>query len=234
MRSGPSSTGDHMPPGAVEELWDIPGLEHALESNFQLRLPLQKWMDEDDKFGVEKLRERVVEQVQKDYNEKVEQIGVQTMRQFEKLVMLKQLDMHWREHIGALDYLRQGIHLRGYAQKNPEQEYKREAFDMFGAMLDEVKHDAISILSRIQVRSEDDVEAYERRRRAATKMKFEHAAPGQQVAGQAGQAGHTGSGAQASEEHQQPFVRQDRKVGRNEACPCGSGKKFKHCHGQLK
>jgi preprotein translocase subunit SecA len=152
------------------------------------------------------------------------------MRHVEKEVMLMQLDHHWKEHLGGMDYLRQGIHLRGYAQKNPKQEYKREAFEMFGAMLDLIKHDTISILSRVRIQSQEDVEKMEAQRRAAQAMEFRHAeasALGQQK-GPAGQGGGAAPAAAAT-----PFVRSAKKVGRNEPCPCGSGKKYKQCHGKL-
>jgi len=163
--------------------------------------------------------------------------------------MLQELDRHWREHLAAMDYLRQGIHLRAYAQKNPKQEYKREAFELFGALLDRIKHDTISLLSRLQVRSEAEIEEQERERERllARKLELQHAAaqsvlssdagpaaaaaPGGGFAPQAGFAG--GPGPLASGPPEQPIVREGRKVGRNEPCPCGSGKKYKHCHGQL-
>ena len=160
------------------------------------------------------------------------------MRQFEKVVMLGQLDTHWKEHLAAMDYLRQGIHLRGYAQKNPKQEYKREAFEMFSEMLDQVKHSVISILSRAQLRSEEDVEAVEEQRSSAARMQFRHAEAqsaisnplaNQSAAAQLGQP----QARQQAAEPVTPFVRTDRKVGRNEPCPCGSGKKYKRCHGRI-
>jgi preprotein translocase subunit SecA len=164
------------------------------------------------------------------------------MRHFEKAVMLQQLDIAWKEHLAAMDYLRQGIHLRGYAQKNPEQKYKREAFDMFGQMLDRVKHDVISIVSRVKIRTEEEVEALERQRReaAAAKMQLQHAAAQSAMAGGEAPAGPVadplaagGGSGRPSGPAPEPFVRDEKKVGRNEPCPCGSGKKYKHCHGRL-
>jgi preprotein translocase subunit SecA len=166
------------------------------------------------------------------------------MRMIEKEYMLKFLDMHWREHLAALDYLRQGIGLRSYAQKNPKQEYKREAFEMFGAMLDRVKHELISFLSRVKVRGEDDIKAAQQRPPTA-KMQFQHAeasalaaAPPQPAA--AAMAGMGTVGRQvppppppAPADSATPFVRDTPKIGRNDPCHCGSGKKFKHCHGKL-
>jgi preprotein translocase subunit SecA len=163
--------------------------------------------------------------------------------------MLQELDRHWRDHLAAMDYLRQGIHLRAYAQKNPKQEYKREAFELFGALLDRIKHDTISLLSRLQVRSEAEIEEQERERerQLARKLELQHAAAQSVLSSDAGPAAAAGQGAGfapqagfgggpgplASGPPEQPIVREGRKVGRNEPCPCGSGKKYKHCHGQL-
>ena len=154
-------------------------------------------------------------------------IGAELMRGVEKQVMLRQLDHHWKEHLAAMDHLRQGIGLRSYAQKNPKQEYKREAFEMFGVMLEQVKHDTISILSRIRIQGEDDLNEMAERKQAADAMKFQHAEAS--ALGQAATRGQHGSAAAS----RGPFVRDGRKVGRNEPCPCGSGKKFKQCHGNL-
>ncbi|MCZ6826109.1 MAG: preprotein translocase subunit SecA [Gammaproteobacteria bacterium] len=214
-----------VPPGSVEEQWDITGLTQLLENDFVTRVDIQGWLDADDDLDEIDIREKICDAVEESYEEKVISIGEPVMRHFEKAVMLQQLDSQWREHLAALDYLRQGIHLRGYAQKNPEQEYKREAFDMFSGMLDSIKHDSISILSRVQVRSEEDVAAVENQRRNTGGMKFEHA--------QASSASASDSTAQESEPAV-PYVRVQPKVGRNEPCPCGSGKKYKQCHGRLK
>ena len=147
------------------------------------------------------------------------------MRSVEKQIMLQQLDHHWKEHLAAMDHLRQGIGLRSYAQKNPKQEYKREAFEMFGTLIEQVKHDSISILSRIRIQGEEDLSELEARRKKEQAMKFQHA--------EASALGSSpGGGEQAAEAHT-PFIRDGRKVGRNEPCPCGSGKKFKQCHGKL-
>ena len=178
----------------------------------------------------EQIRERCIKTMQDNYEEKVNAIGAPLMRHVEKEVMLKQLDFHWKEHLGAMDYLRQGIGLRGYAQKNPKQEYKREAFEMFGEMLEQVKHDTISIISRVRIQSEQDVQRMEAERRATQAMEFQHAeAP---ALGQPQQQGPQGAPPPAAPAVEQ-FVRGERKVGRNEPCPCGSGKKFKQCHGKL-
>jgi len=203
-------------------------------------------MDADETMDNEALEEHLIREIEASYETKTEQVTPEIMRQFEKVVMLGQLDTQWKEHLAAMDYLRQGIHLRGYAQKNPKQEYKREAFEMFGTMLDQIKHSVISIVSRAQLRSEQDVEAVEEQRSSAGRMQFRHAeaqsaianpqahpaakAPGN-LAGAAG-PGQSGGQPQAQEPIT-PFVRTERKVGRNEPCPCGSGKKYKRCHGQL-
>jgi preprotein translocase subunit SecA len=229
---------EHIPPESVEEQWDVPGLAKTLESDFAAPLDIEKWLEEDDSLDSEGIKQRVIEEVSKRYEDKVESIGAPVMRHFEKAVMLQQLDSQWKEHLAAMDYLRQGIHLRGYAQKNPKQEYKREAFQMFSEMLDRVKRDTISILSRVQIRTEEEVEAMERQRRASTRMKFQHAEAASVAAGGAG--GAPAAAAQATggqtgpvTDPQTPFVRDERKVGRNEPCPCGSGKKYKRCHGRL-
>ena len=237
---------EYIPPKSVEDMWDIPGLTHALEGDFGARFALQNWLDNDDSLAEEGLRTRIVEEIEKQYAGKVEGIGEPIMRQFEKVVMLRELDSHWKEHLAAMDYLRQGIHLRGYAQKNPKQEYKREAFEMFSEMLEQMKHTLISILTKVQLSSERDVEAVEEQRRSNRRMNFQHAdAPALAAAGAAGAAGGgrnvvqsgvraaVGAGAGQAAAPVQPFVRDERKVGRNEPCPCGSGKKYKHCHGRL-
>ena len=223
-----------VPANSVEEQWDLEGLEKALETDFGFTMDIAAWVKSDEHADPERIAARVLEEADRHYEDKVEKIGAPIMRHFEKAVMLQQLDLQWKEHLAAMDYLRQGIHLRGYAQKNPEQEYKREAFAMFGEMLDRVKHDVISIVSRVQIRSEEEVEAIERRRReaAAAKLHLQHAEAESATGGGAGPgplARPQAAGAEAPE----PFVRQERKVGRNEPCPCGSGKKYKHCHGQL-
>ncbi|HEX5765259.1 MAG TPA: SEC-C metal-binding domain-containing protein, partial [Woeseiaceae bacterium] len=240
----------YIPPGSIEDQWDPEGLAHALERDFGVHLDIPGWLKADTKLNDEGIRQRCIEELQKNYEEKEQAIGSRLLRQVEKEVMLKQLDHHWKEHLAAMDYLRQGIHLRGYAQKNPKQEYKREAFEMFGMLLDQVKHDTISILSRIRIQSEQDLLRMEAQRRAVQEMQFKHAeaaALAQQSAAQPSAlrqqpvtevAPFPGQplpeGAQRAEpETHTPFVRGERKVGRNEPCPCGSGKKFKQCHGRL-
>ncbi len=228
----------YIPRGSLEDQWDAEGLSHALEADFGLRLDVAGWLKDDKSLNDEGIRERCTAAPQKNYEEKEEAIGPKLMRHVEKEVMLKQLDHHWKEHLAAMDYLRQGIHLRGYAQKNPKQEYKREAFEMFGTMLDQVKHDAISILSRVRIQSEQDVQRMEAQRRAAQAMEFRHAeaaalAQLAQARPQPGPASLAAAEEAAAPAPHAPFVRGERKVGRNEPCPCGSGKKFKQCHGRL-
>ena len=190
------------------------------------RADVARWVREDSTLTAEGITERCIDEVTKAYEKKAGEIGPELMRGVEKQVMLRQLDFHWKEHLAAMDHLRQGIGLRSYAQKNPKQEYKREAFDMFGEMIEQVKHDTISILCRIRVQSEEDLAALEARRKREEQMKFQHA--------QASALGSPSGDSQAAPEPQQtPFVRGKRKVGRNEPCPCGSGRKFKQCHGSL-
>jgi preprotein translocase subunit SecA len=233
---------DHIPPGSLEEQWDVEGLAQALEADFGLQLEIPQWVRDDSTLNDDAILERCVEASDAAYKSREEQIGAELMRTVEKQVMLRQLDLHWKEHLAAMDHLRQGIGLRSYAQKNPKQEYKREAFEMFGAMLERVKHDTISILSRIRIQGEQDLDDEEERKRAAAALRFQHAqasalsnqAPqGQQPA--QGQPVRTMSGAPAPAAAPRPetFKRDGRKVGRNEPCPCGSGKKYKQCHGKL-
>ncbi len=207
----------YIPPQSLEEMWDIPGLQERLKADFLLDLPLQQWLDDDDKLYEERLRERITENVNQAYEAKENAVGSEVLRHFEKAIMLQNLDSHWKEHLAAMDHLRQGIHLRGYAQKNPKQEYKRESFELFSDMLEALKVDVITILSKVQVRAESDVEAVEEKRRQAeaAPKNFEHSSPNEPE----GQAG--------------TMTRAQPKVGRNEPCPCGSGKKYKQCCGKL-
>jgi preprotein translocase subunit SecA len=220
----------YIPPGSMEEQWDADGLGQAIEHDFAVHLPVSQWLKDETTLNEEGIRERCISELQENYDAKVKEIGEERMHQVEKEVMLMQLDHHWKEHLAGMDYLRQGIHLRGYAQKNPKQEYKREAFEMFGTMLDQIKHDTISILSRVRIQSQEDVERMEAQRRAAQAMEFRHAEASALKQQQA--AGGSGGGAAAAAAPA-PFVRSERKVGRNEPCPCGSGKKYKQCHGKL-
>jgi preprotein translocase subunit SecA len=221
----------YIPPQSLEEQWDVPGLTDALEREFGLKLELQGWLDSDDNLHEESLRQRILDEMVRIAKEKEDMAGSEVMRHFEKAVMLQVLDALWKEHLAAMDYLRQGIHLRGYAQKNPKQEYKREAFALFQQLLERIKHDVIAIVSRVQVRAPEDVDAVEEQRRASAAMQYTHA-PAASFAAPAGEEPADERAAAMAEPHQ-PFVRDTRKVGRNEPCPCGSGKKYKQCHGRL-
>lgn len=218
-----------IPPHSLEEQWDIPGLESQLEKDFNLRLPIKAWLEQDGSLHEENLRERIHQTFKEIYAQKEAQVGASVIRQFEKAVMLQTVDTFWREHLAAMDYLRQGIHLRGFAQKNPKQEYKREAFELFVDMLDRINYEVISTLSKFEVKAEEDVEKLEAQRRQSLKMKmeFEHAEV-DTLQGEGDEVPVTATSATVI-----PFVREDPKVGRNESCPCGSGKKFKHCHGNF-
>ena len=219
-----ASVHQFVPPMSLAEQWDIPGLTQSLSTDFGLDLPLQAWLDDDELLEENGLIERVLDAAKTAYETKAEAVGPEIKR-FEKRVMLDILDNLWKEHLASMDYLRQGIHLRAYAQKQPKQEYKREAFELFEGLLDNVKFEVIRFLSRVQFQTEADVDAMEARRRQEadrTRMKFEKSnAIGEPKSAESAKVG------------QSPFVRQDRKVGRNEPCPCGSGKKYKACHGKL-
>lgn len=214
----------HIPPQSIEEQWDISGLEKVLASDYHLHLPIQDWLDKEPDLHAENLRERVIEAAHAHYRGKSELVGSQIMHQYERAIMLHSLDTHWREHLASLDHLRQGIHLRGYAAKNPKQEYKREAFELFAGMLEEIKIDVTKILMTVQIRSEQQVETVAEAVPSPLNMQYHHAAYEEVI----------DKSQPAEQEKQQPFVRKSDKVGRNDPCPCGSGKKYKHCHGKLK
>ncbi|MDZ7842962.1 MAG: preprotein translocase subunit SecA [Gammaproteobacteria bacterium] len=230
-----------IPPQSLEEQWDIDNLEKDLEGEFGIRMPVKDWLEKEPELHEEVLRDRILEMVSDAYEKKVEDTGEQVMRHLEKWVTLQVLDSMWKEHLAAMDYLRQGIGLRGYAQKNPKQEYKREAFEMFQNLLEQVKHEVVTTLSKIHVRTEREIEEAETRKRAPAQQSMQFIrpemgdAPEEEAQLRAAAAGHPGAGAEARPEggDKQPFVREGRKVGRNEPCPCGSGKKYKHCHGRL-
>ncbi len=216
----------HITPGSMEEQWDVEGAEKALEAEFGVQAPLQQWLKEDEKLDEQGLREKAVAAANEAYAAKEAIVGAEVLRHFERAVMLQSLDSHWREHLGALDHLRQGIHLRGYAQKNPKQEYKREAFQLFSNMLDAIKLEVTRITSTVQIRTEQDVEAVEQQHEEVSNVQFHHADFDEALAGKD----------QPLEEETplaQPVTRDLPKVGRNDPCPCGSGKKYKHCHGKL-
>ena len=218
----------YIPPESVEEQWDVPGLEKVLANDHQLHFPLQKWLEQDSELHEENLLQRVLDLAEEQYQAKVQQVGAEIMHHYERAVMLQSLDSHWREHLAALDHLRQGIHLRGYAQKNPKQEYKREAFELFTNMLDEVKAEVTKILLTVQIRSEQQVEAVTETLHTPENIQLRHDAYSQAMVDET--AGEEGG----RDEKSQPFVRRNEKVGRNQPCPCGSGKKYKQCHGKIK
>jgi preprotein translocase subunit SecA len=224
---------EHVPPNSVDEQWDLAALERVLEADYGLQLDLQGQLDENEDLNAAQVERQVQESADRMFREKEALTGSEMMRALEKHVMLSVVDSGWKEHLARMDYLRQGIHLRGYAQKQPKQEYKREAFELFTEMLDKVKRDMITLLARVRIRTEEEVaqmEAAERQRQQAMaqRMQFQHADSGglgaDDEAAEATGAAHAGS---------QPVVNSSPKVGRNDPCPCGSGKKFKHCHGQL-
>ncbi|MGH8753131.1 MAG: preprotein translocase subunit SecA [Burkholderiales bacterium] len=210
----------HIVPESVEEQWDVAGLEKTLAAELQLQLPLRQWLEQEPELHEETLRSRIIEAAHAQYQGKHELVGAEVMHQYESAVMLQSLDTHWREHLAALDHLRQGIHLRGYAAKNPKQEYKREAFELFADMLELIKAEVTKIVMTVQIRSQQDVEAVETPS-TPENVQYHHADYDEALAQADG------------ETKTQPFVRGSQKIGRNDPCPCGSGKKYKHCHGKL-
>jgi len=247
----------YIPPQSLEEQWEVEGLEQALAHEFDIELPIARWLKDDDALHEEPLRAKILDEVVARYREQEALVGADVIRHFEKAVMLQVLDQAWKEHLAAMDYLRQGIHLRGYAQKNPKQEYKREAFEMFRGLTERLKVDVVGVLSKIRVRAEEDVQAVEEQRRRHAQMNLIHEAPPEPALAAALAEGEpdpddapTVVGARAAaagqarmpfapppegneEDGRTPFVRDGRKIGRNEPCPCGSGKKYKQCHGKL-
>lgn len=220
-----------IPPQSIEEQWDVEALEQHLIAEYGLDLSINKWLDEDDNLHEENLRKRLLTEVQKAYDEKGERFG-SVIRNIEKQIMLQVLDKHWKEHLASMDYLRQGINLRSYAQKNPKQEYKRESFELFQTMLGSIQHEVIRILARVEPMTREQMEEMERRQLEALekqKMQLQHR---QASALEEGEGPSESAGGPDQEKHS-PFVREGQKVGRNEPCPCGSGKKFKQCHGTL-
>ena len=214
----------YIPPQSIEEQWDIPGLTEALKDSFDADMPVQQWLDEDDDLHEETLRQRILEKLEQAYDQKVASLGEDQAKYIEKAVMLQTLDGLWKEHLAMMDYLRQGIHLRGFAQKNPKQEYKREAFAMFSDMLQTIKTDVIGLLSKMAVQAPPTLVTEP----AQTDFQFKH----EEFAGFGGDEQPAEAEAEAPQPAK-PYVRPDRKIGRNEPCPCGSGKKYKQCHGKL-
>ncbi len=214
---------EHLPPGSMAEQWDVAGLTQALASEFLLDCPVQQWLDADDRLDEQGVRERIIETANQSYAAKEAIAGSENLRNFERGMILQSLDNHWREHLAAMDHLRQGIHLRGYAAKNPKQEYKREAFELFERMLSTISREVTQVTLTVQIRSETDVEAVEPQEAPVSNVQYHHADYDEALAADPDEA-------QAG---QQPIERMHAKVGRNDPCPCGSGKKYKHCHGKL-
>jgi len=214
----------HLPPESVEEQWDVPGLEKALLAELNFSIPLKSWLETDASLDDRALLEKTVVEADRLYREKFALAPGDALRHYERWVMLNSLDQHWREHLAALDHLRQGIHLRGYAQKNPKQEYKREAFELFSSMLESVKLDVTKTLTAVQMNSETELaEVATETAPAVENVKYQHAGYDEVLAADA-------AGERTKD---RPFVREMGKIGRNDPCPCGSGKKYKQCHGKL-
>ena len=229
-----SFLGQHIPPGTLEEQWDVAAAEKTLEAELQLKLPLQRWLKDEPELEEEELRRRAADAARKRYQEKVVPVEPAAMRQYERAIMLQSLDSHWREHLAALDHLRQGIHLRGYAQKNPQQEYKREAFELFSMMLEMIKTDVTRILMTVQIRSSEELAASEAPPRMhSLEYRLADLPGGEDAAASRAEPEGDVAVAEQPQERPQPFVRPGEKVGRNDPCPCGSGKKYKQCHGRL-
>ncbi|HEX6735027.1 MAG TPA: SEC-C metal-binding domain-containing protein, partial [Azonexus sp.] len=210
----------HVPADSVEEQWDMEGLEQALQTELQITAPVAQWFKDEPTLSDEDILARIQQGADETYQGKVALVGAETFQQFERNVMLQSLDSSWREHLAALDHLRQGIHLRGYAQKNPKQEYKREAFELFEGLLDRVRRDVTRVVFTVQIRSAEDVEETAPHADVHN-VQYQHADYDEALAGEAGEP------APAQPAQSGP------KVGRNDPCPCGSGKKYKQCHGKL-
>ncbi|MGZ8231594.1 MAG: SEC-C metal-binding domain-containing protein, partial [Burkholderiales bacterium] len=221
----------HIPRESLEEQWDVAGLERTLDAELALKLPIHEWLEREPQLEEDAIRNRIVETAHKQYEEKIATVDLAAMRGYERALMLQSLDTHWREHLAALDHLRQGIHLRGYAQKNPTQEYKREAFELFSLLLETIKTDVTKTLMWVQIRSAEELQQVEEPE-LPTNVHYEHPVFGDGTAG-VSEADLQEEGDVAVLEKPQPFTRAGQKIGRNEPCPCGSGKKYKHCHGKL-
>jgi preprotein translocase subunit SecA len=227
-----------VPAESVEEQWDIDGLAKALTDDWQIELPLRQWLETEEKLTDVDLLGRVLKAADEAYAGKVSQVGAEAFGNFERSIMLQLVDQQWREHLAALDHLRQGIHLRGYAQKQPKQEYKREAFELFGTLIDRVRADVIRILMNVRIQTPEEVAAAEQRIEQESERRLEQARAQHAEFAAAGaqaeaEAGDTMVLAEAEESKAQPFKRFGDKIGRNDPCPCGSGKKYKQCHGKL-
>ncbi len=226
-----SNVREHIVPGTMEEQWDIAGLERTLDAELQLKVPIQQWLKDEPELDEEELEARIIAATHERYRERTAIVQREAMSQYERAIMLQSLDSHWREHLTALDHLRQGIHLRSYAQKNPSQEYKREAFALFSLLLDMVKTEVTRILMTVQIRNAEELAEVEEPE-IPQNIQYQHAEYGRGP--EAVAQTEEDSDVAVAEKPQQPFVREGQKVGRNDPCPCGSGKKYKHCHGRLR
>jgi len=209
---------NYIPPQSLEDQWEIRLLTEVLDDDFKVKAPVGDWIEQDHTIQTEQIKEQIIKHVNEHYYNKVNKTSREIMSQFEKSIILQTLDNHWREHLAAMDHLRQGIHLRGYAQKDPKQEYKREAFNLFTLMLDTLKYEVTKLILSVEIQTEEDVSLIEEQRRAEqiSKMSLMH-----------------DSLFDEQDSSELTFRRQEKKIGRNEACPCGSGKKYKACHGIL-
>jgi len=225
---------DYIPPQSVPEQWNIPALEAAVKTELNTSQPIQQWLDDDDQLYEDQLKSRLIDILEQEYEVKSTAVG-ENMRQFEKQISLQILDGLWKDHLATMDHLRQGIFLRSYGGKNPRQEYKREAFDLFTELLDNLQREVVKVLSRVQIRQEDAADAIERKRReeaAKERMNYQH----QNVSvlsGSAAAGENQVAGGPQQTDRRSPFVRDVAKVGRNDPCPCGSGKKYKLCCGKI-
>jgi preprotein translocase subunit SecA len=226
-----------VPADSVEEQWDVDGLTKALSDDWQIDLPIRQWLADEEKLTDDDILERVVKAADETYSAKLAIVGAETFGQFERSIMLQMVDQHWREHLAALDHLRQGIHLRGYAQKQPKQEYKREAFELFGLLIDRVRAEVVKILMNVRIQTPEEITAAEQRIEEESERRLERAraqhAEFATAAQAEGEGGEALALAEAEEPKAQPFKRFGDKIGRNDPCPCGSGKKYKQCHGKL-
>jgi preprotein translocase subunit SecA len=219
----------YVPVDSVEEQWDIAGAEAALAADYQLPLPIGEWLRAEPNLTDDDIVRRILDEADRRYAAKVELVGAEAFHHFERNMMLQSLDTHWREHLAALDHLRQGIHLRGYAQKNPKQEYKREAFELFEGLLQAIRNEVTQLLMTVEIRSQEQVEQSEPHA-AVENVQYHHADYDQRKSLWDDEALGAPAGPAKPD---QPLVRQTQKIGRNDPCPCGSGKKYKHCHGKL-
>ena len=218
-------TSQYIDPDSMEETWDLEGLRQSIYNDFMISLDLESIINQDDSLNADNIWKVIFEEFTRNYSTKENSIGEKPMREIEKAVMLQQLDMQWREHLAAMDHLRQGIHLRGYAQKNPKQEYKRESFEMFSFMMEQLKFNVISILSRARFRGEEDAETVNEQMPNVDEVQLQHK--------DASIFKSAGTAAEPEQTLAKPFIRDEKKIGRNEPCPCGSGKKYKKCHGAI-